>query len=147
MYRLSVRANGAAALPWAAHHPHVAHWERYGRQNCIYRGRSRLSFAPDLPGAGVFRWHSALTLTQQCAGAGVTRRSWCLPDFFRHAGLTYNQVKGPRCPFRKGFTHLKSAPIGREFVSPAGRSFKRSEQAAVLTWLRSVFQGLMESEF
>lgn len=136
----------AEALPWAAHHPHVAHWERYDRQNRLYRARRRLSFAPHLPGAGVFRWHPALTLTRQCAGTAdaPTRREWCLPGFFRRTGLTYNQVDGPACPVHRGRVHVNSAPIGQEFVLPAHRPFRRSEQAAVARWLTTLFAVIPE---
>ena len=130
----------ARALPWAAHHPHVAHWDRYDRHNRVYRARKQLSFAPHLPGAGVFRWSPALTLTQRCCRRS-TRRQWCVPGFFRRTGLTYNQVQGPACPSVRGRVHLNSAPIGQEFVSPAHRPFRRSERAAVHAWLALLFAG------
>ena len=130
----------AAKLPWAAHHPHVAHWDRYDRNNRVYRARERLSFAPELPGAGVFRWHPELTLTQHC-GEAVTRRQWCLPGFVRRTGLTYNQVDGPRCPASRGRVHLSSAAIGQEFVMPAHRPFQRSERATLREWLGKLFYG------
>ncbi len=141
-------AAAAAALPWAAHHPHVAHWDRYDRHNRLYRARERLSFAPALPGAGVFRWHPGLTLTARCTddaragtSAGGRRSDWCLPNFFRRTGLTYNQVDGPRCREDSGRVHLRSAPIGQEFVLPAHRPFRRGERTAVGAWLASVFSG------
>ncbi len=134
-------AEAAAALDWAAHHPHVAHWERYDRHNRLYRARTHLSFAPDLPGAGVFRWHPHLTLTQRCPTEArrPTRREWCVPGFFRRTGLTYNQVDGPACPATRGRLHLRSAAIGQEFVLPAHRPFRRSEHTAVAAWLASLF--------
>ena len=134
-------AEAAARLGWAAHHPHVAHWDRYDRNNRVYRARQRLSFRPELPGAGVFRWHPGLTLTRRC-GTAATRRQWCLPGFFRRTGLTYNQVDGPRCPAARGRVHLDSAPIGQEFVLPAHRAFRASEEAAVADWLGSLFGGM-----
>ena len=130
----------AGKLKWAAHHPHVAHWDRYDRNNRVYRARRRLSFAPDLPGAGVFRWHPGLTLTQRC-GEAVTRREWCLPGFVRRTGLTYNQVDGPRCPASRGCVHMSSAAIGQEFVMPAHRPFRRSERPEVGEWLGKLFYG------
>ncbi len=134
----------AAKLPWAAHHPHVAHWDRYDRNNRLYRAREWLSFAPGLPGAGVFRWHPGLTLTQRC-GAAVTRREWCLPGFVRRTGLTYNQVDGVGCPNSRRCVHFSSAAIGQEFVMPAHRAFRRGEYNAVATWLGSIFRGTDES--
>ena len=134
-------AQAAAELAWAAHHPHVAHWDRYHANNRVYRARRRLSFAPELPGAGVFRWQKELTLTQRCGGP-VTRREWCLPGFVRRVGLTYNQVDGPRCNAERGRVHLSSAAIGQEFVMPAHRAFRRSEQVAVAEWLGRLFAGV-----
>jgi hypothetical protein len=128
----------ARRLRWAAHHPHVAQWPSFDRNNRVYRARRRLSFAPELPGAGVFRWHAGLTLTQRC-GEGATRREWCLPGFLRRTGLTYNQVDGPRCPAVRGRVHLSSAPIGQEFCLPAHRPFRTSERAAVAAWLGALF--------
>ena len=133
-------AAAARKLRWAAHHPHVAHWERYDRHNRVYRARRRLSFAPELPGAGVFRWHPGLTLTQRCV-TGATRGAWCVPGFFGRTGLTYNQVDGPRCPAARGRVHLRSAPIGQEFVLPAHRAFRANEQRAVAAWLSLLFTG------
>ncbi len=133
-------AEKARELGWAAHHPHVAHWERYDGNNRVYRARRRLSFLPELPGAGLLRWHAGLTLTQRCV-AGATRGAWCVPGFFRRTGLTYNQVDGPRCPAARGRVHLRSAPIGQEFVLPAHRAFRASEQRAVAAWLSSLFTG------
>ncbi len=128
----------ARRLPWAAHHPHVAHWDRYDRHNRLYRARKGLSFAPHLPGAGVFRWHPGLTLTQRC-GARATRGAWCLPGFFQRTGLTYNEVNGPKCPASRERVHFNSAPIGQEFVLPAHRPFRASERASVAAWLGSLF--------
>ena len=133
-------AAAATGLDWAAHHPHVAHWDRYDRHNRLYRARRRLSFAPAVPGAGVFRWHPELTLTQRCT-AGATRSQWCLPGFIRRTGLTYNQVDGPRCPAARGRVHLSSAPIGQEFVLPAHRAFRQSERPALAAWLAELFKG------
>lgn len=133
-------AEAAAKLRWASHHPHVTHWERYDRHNRVYRARRHLSFAPALPGAGVFRWTSSLTLTQRCV-EDSTRREWCLPSFFRRTGLTYNQVDGPSCGATRGRVHVRSAAIGQEFVSPAHRPFRAGEQRAVGAWLESLFAG------
>ena len=135
-------AETAAKLGWAAHHPHAAHWERYDGNNRVYRARRRLSFAPELEGAGVFRGHPGLTLTQRCT-ADATRRQWCLPGFFRRTGLTYNQVDGPRCPAARGRVHLDSAPIGQEFVLPAHRALRPSERPAVAAWLEELFQRVL----
>ena len=140
-------AEAATKLPWAAHHPHAAHWDRYDRNNRLYRARKRLSFAPKLPGAGVFRWHPGLTLTQRC-GTAVTRKEWCLPGFVRRTGLTYNQGNGSRCTRMTGDArdrvHLRSAPIGQEFVMPAHRAFRPSERTAVAAWLQGIFRGSRE---
>ncbi len=134
----------AEGLAWAKHHPHVAHWDRYDGNNRVYRARERLSFAPGLPGAGVFRWHPGLTLTQRC-GAAVTRREWCLPGLVRRTGLTYNQVDGPRCGATRGRVHVRSAAIGQEFVLPAGRGFRRSERGALAAWLGCLFAEVGEA--
>ena len=138
-------AEHAAAMPWAQHHPHAAHWQRYDVLNRIYRSTERLSFAPALPGAGVFRYKPALSLTRPCDPA-ATRRQWCLPSFFRSAGLTYNQKAAARNvsegPCRRSRMHLDSAPIGQEFVTPAGRRFRAQERAAVARWLEDLFEGV-----
>ena len=130
----------AMSLAWAKHHPHVAHWERYGELNRIYRSTESLSFAPSLPGAGAFRYKPALSLTRAC-DEKATRTQWCLPAFFGGAGLTYNQkVSGERCEASR--LHLDSAAIGQEFVSPQGRAFRQSERAAVARWLEDLFSGM-----
>ena len=135
----------AAALPWASHHPHAAQWDRYDSLNRIYRSTERLSFAPALPGAGVFRYKPALSLTRGCRES-ATRSEWCLPAFFRRAGLTYNQTVSladgstDRC--KPSRVHVNSAPIGQEFVSPEGRTFRARERVAVARWLEELFGGM-----
>lgn len=136
-------AKTAQKLVWGRHHPHIAFWERFDAQNRVYRAQKRLTFAPHLPGAGVFRWHPDLTLTRRCGDGtrAATRREWCLPGFFRRTGLTYNQVDGPACPAAPDRLHLSSAPIGQEFVFPANRPFSANERADIGAWLAVLFGG------
>lgn len=131
----------AAELAWAKHHPHVAHWRKFGANNRLYKARKYLSFLPKLPGAGVFDWRVPLTLTERCS-TGVSRRNWCVPSVFASTGLTYNRVDGACSSLRKR-VHLRSACIGQEFVLPAGnRDFTIEEHKEIALWLQEIFSGL-----
>lgn len=131
----------AENVSWAKHHPHVSHWRRYAGQNRLYRANDRLSFAPSVKGAGVFRWRPELTLTRQCQ----TRRSrthWCVPSLFATTGLSYNEVGNTRCPDHPERVHFQSACIGQEFVFPDRRDMEVTERVAVAEWLAQLFEGV-----
>ena len=68
-----------------------------------------LSFAPGLPGYGIFRFSDELVLTKE----GETKSKWALPDFFRETYIS-GQEKNP---WKDGY--FQSAGIGQEFVMKA----------------------------
>ena len=104
--------------PWAQQHPHVCNKDsvRFRSHNTLYVAATESSFVPGLAGAGVFRWHPMLRLTQR----GATPSVWELPKAFHpevaHALLTHH---GPDSFVLDGeYTSLRSARIGQEFVIP-----------------------------
>lgn len=122
-----------------AHHPHVSHAHTRSN-NTLYEALPSLSFAPALPGAGVFS--RASDRTRLTAPGAKSRSEWLLPSFFLDTGLTrfnfspeFWDVQGnsirsiaPRC---KG---CGASTYGQEFVFETGAS-KRSVHA----WLRVIF--------
>ena len=133
-----------AKLKCAKHHPHVSDWERYGAKNRLYRAKKSLSFAPELPGAGVFDWREPLTLTERCTKE-TTRRNWCVPAVLAKTGLTHHRIRENHvsCTSSPERVHFKSACIGQEFVMPAeNRDFTPDERGEIALWLQQIFGGV-----
>lgn len=94
---------------WLAEHPHAqpkytGDWAKGG--NAIYISSDKLSIAPELPGAGVFKYHPDLVLTKD----GHSASHWNLPDFFREVEISYHPAK------RWHEDYLQSVGRGQEFV-------------------------------
>jgi hypothetical protein len=112
-----VEKPGPEIPAWAEYHPHF-HRDSEGT-NTVYVARDglRLPAMPGgLAGAGVFdRYRDALCLT----APGHTRTGWRLPRwFFPDDGkppLTYHGSRD-RWTVAEGYTMLRSAPRGQEFV-------------------------------
>jgi hypothetical protein len=123
--------------PWSEAHPHVVLREVYREaskgRNSLYVAAERLSFRPELPGAGTMGlYRDALRLTKP---GSRLRSTWRLPECFNPAvsRLTYNQA-----PWRwqldgDGF-QVRSAYRGQEFVIDAS--------GGILRWLESLFAPL-----
>lgn len=134
----------AEKLKCAKHHPHVSDWKCYGAKNRLYRATKSLSFAPELPGAGVFDWRGPLTLTERCSKT-TTRRNWCVPAVLAKTGLTHHRIQKNHvsCTSSPERVHFKSACIGQEFVMPAeNRDFKPDERGEIALWLQQIFGGV-----
>lgn len=110
----------AKAAAFAAHHPHVSHWElslkRPGCRNRLYLPPQQASFAEGLPGAGLFPYTAAHVLT----APGATRSEWCLPRVFADLGMSFHerQLAEGVHDRRARTVRFRSAPIGQEFVVP-----------------------------
>ncbi len=94
---------------WLVEHPHVAYdkaWEQ-GR-NALFIASDKLSFAPQMNGAGVFNLSKERVLTKE----GYSRRYWDLPDCFREVQISHHPS-----PWENGV--FKSVCIGQEFVMDA----------------------------
>lgn len=101
---------------WLKTHPHACH-ERWNKNNnAIYVAAESLSFNPNLPGAGCFRYTKEHKLSKD----GCRRSVWALPDFFREIPITYNANAWQEDGFH-------SAAKGQEFVFNANDN--------VMTWL------------
>lgn len=105
---------------WLKNHPHAT-GERWEKNNAIYLPTERLSFLPELPGAGCLSYSDTLKLTKD----GCCRSVWALPDFFKHIPITYNQDAWQGDEFH-------SAAKGQEFVFTATEDAKE--------WLLQVIQ-------
>lgn len=95
---------------WLDNHPHL-NKDIYinSHKNTLYLAAEHLSFAPGLPGYGIFRFSDELVLTKE----GETKSKWALPDFFRETYIS-GQEKNP---WKDGY--FQSAGIGQEFVMKA----------------------------
>jgi len=117
---IDVDAVGIQNLPtWACDHPHVRHAEVIaGQHNTLYVASDKLALSNNCvstPGAGVFsQWTEALKLT----APGQTRSVWRVPLWLEPKNrppLTYH-TDPTRWTHNDGELHLRSVPIGQEFV-------------------------------
>jgi hypothetical protein len=123
--------NGAGLpdeLRWAGHHPHIDYPHRVN--NCMYVGAPSLSFAPDLPGAGIFdTLRDELRLT---APNEYRCSFWALPRFLSRCGMTFHDLTAWNQDGERIFG--RSVGRGQEFVIKTAGVEK--EAAA---WLGSIF--------
>ena len=146
-------AETAEALAFAAHHPHVSHWElslqRLGCRNRLYIAPPKASFADDLPGAGVFPYTPAHILT----APGESRSVWRLPRVFADLGMSFHERQLAEAVHqrRERTVQFRSAPIGQEFVFPARHHATKTPdlrrapnpiRAAVHSWLEGLFRSV-----
>lgn len=94
---------------WMQYHPHAQKRFKKEKNNCIYVASENLSFAPSLPGGGVFKLHKDLVLTKKGA---LKRSQWELPSFFKNEKIkiTYHT----QASYKKD--HFQSVARGQEFV-------------------------------
>lgn len=104
---------------WKESHPH--YYYRGREQNTGYIARPRLSFAPHLPGYGVFNYAESLVLT--CPNQR-NRSVWRLPKYFHPNYSTnmsyhekcYDKSGNPIWELHDGYSILNSVGRGQEFV-------------------------------
>ena len=109
---------GATQDPGLKNHPH--YYLRELEYNKIYVSKDKLSFLPDLPGAGVFQYHDKLVLTKK----GMSRSKWDLPAYFK-GKISYHT----EASFKKDY--FQSAGIGQEFVVDADDK--------IMKWVKNLF--------
>ncbi|MBQ6194803.1 MAG: hypothetical protein IJM78_00040 [Prevotella sp.] len=94
---------------WLKYHPHANYrnyktaWEK--RQNAIYLPSEHLSFAPNLPGAGTFKYDKRYVLTK----SGFSRSRWEFPKNMEGIPISHN-------PNGWKQNYFQSAARGQEFV-------------------------------
>lgn len=98
------------AIPdWLKYHPHSqiknykTAWEK--GQNAIYLPSDKLSFNPNLPGAGTFKYNKRLILTK----SGYSRSRWEFPESMKGVPISHN-------PNGWKPNYFQSAARGQEFV-------------------------------
>jgi len=98
-------------------HPHFS---LVRDENKVFVSKDKLSFLPDLPGAGVFQYHDKLVLTKK----GMSRSKWDLPAYFK-GKISYHT----EASFKKDY--FQSAGIGQEFVVDADDK--------IMKWVKNLF--------
>ena len=107
---------------WLKDHPHFAYdnaWE--GNKNAIFLPSDKLTLIPSLRGCNNLRYRRDRVLTK----AGMSRRYWDLPDFFRRVSISYNSKSWLEDSF-------KSAGRGQEFVIDA--------TPEILSWVAKIIR-------
>jgi hypothetical protein len=89
-------------------------------ENKVFVSKDKLSFLPDLPGAGVFQYHEKLVLTKK----GMSRTKWDLPAYFK-GKISYHS----EASFKKDY--FQSANRGQEFVVDADDK--------IMGWVKDLF--------
>ncbi|MCZ7400711.1 MAG: hypothetical protein O8C61_00645 [Candidatus Methanoperedens sp.] len=99
--------NNKTEIPeWMDYHPHAHQKRPEDKYNTIYVARDRLTWQPDMPGAGLLSFTKKLILTKK----GCPKKSiWYLPKFFEGVEISYNKKS-----WKDGYFH--SADMGQEFV-------------------------------
>ncbi|MDQ3893923.1 MAG: hypothetical protein M3292_04560 [Actinomycetota bacterium] len=125
-------AGAGETVSWAPRFPHFA--PRYRGRLCrVYVARERLSFAPALPGWGVFRWREELRLTAR----GRRRLTdWELPvGFAPETGLELTYHRSPQRwkDATSGRVALRAVSRGQEFVCEASADVRAWATALVET--------------
>ena len=98
---------------WMAYHPHTDP-SRYGIKNTIYVARDRLTWQPDVPGAGLLNFTEKLILTK----TGYPKSRWNLPSFFKGIEISYHPEKN----WKDGY--FQSNHIGQEFVIKSNKEIE-----------------------
>lgn len=94
---------------WLKYHPHAnslnyqSAWDK--NQNAIYLPSEHLSFAPNLPGAGTFKYDKRFILTK----SGYSRSRWEFPSNMEGVPISHN-------PNGWKPNYFQSAARGQEFV-------------------------------
>lgn len=103
-----VSARNSESLPeWLCSHPHAIPARLAKSTNVIYVAGDSLSVNPEIPGAGVFRFHDELVLTKP----GLSRSRWSLnPDIFKHLPISYHSD----CAWKDNY--FQSYPRAQEYV-------------------------------
>ena len=90
---------------WMDYHPHTDP-SRFGGNNTIYVARDRLTWQPQMPGAGLLNFTKKVILTKM----GYSKSRWNLPPFFNEIKISYHSEKS----WKTGY--FQSAGRGQEFV-------------------------------
>ncbi len=93
---------------WMEYHPHTHPKRLEDKNNTIYVARDRLTWQPDMPGAGLLSFTKKLILTKK----GCPKSRWDLPPFFKEVKISYHP--DPEKSWKDGY--FQSASIGQEFV-------------------------------
>lgn len=92
---------------WLMYHPHANTQRIKDQRNCIYVGRSSMSWNRQICGYGVFdNYNKSLVLTKD----GMSRSKWELPDLFKGIQITYHNESSWKD------NYFQSAHRGQEFV-------------------------------
>ena len=95
---------------WMKYHPHAKpHNIKDNPNNTIYESRFKLSFNPNLSGAGIFNYDESLVLTKK----GHSVSQWMLPDIFKGVNITFHD-HSKKYGWKEDF--FQSALRGQEFI-------------------------------
>lgn len=101
-----IPVNSTEYPKWMDYHPHTNNPSRFGRRNTIYVARDRLTWQPDMPGAGLLSFNKKQILTKM----GYSKSRWNLPPFLKEVKISYHSEKS----WKKDY--FQSAGRGQEFV-------------------------------
>lgn len=101
---------------WMEYHPHTqADSSGFGGNNTIYVARDRLTWQPDMPGAGLLSFNKKLLLTK----IGYSKSKWNLPPFFKEVKISYHSEKS----WKNGY--FQSVSKGQEFVIHSNKKIEK----------------------
>ena len=116
---------------WMSYHPHIdpsRDPSNYRGNNTVYVARDRLTWQPDVPGAGLLNFTEKLILTKK----GCLKSRWNLPLFFDEVNISYHSEKS----WNRKDGYFQSAKRGQEFVIQSNKKIEG--------WIKDILrEGLM----
>lgn len=94
---------------WMNYHPHIdpsRDPSSYRGNNTVYVAEDRLTWQPEVPGAGLLNFTEKLILTKN----GYSKSKWNLPTFFKGIEISYHSEKNWKDDY------FQSVARGQEFV-------------------------------
>lgn len=102
-----IRSKTDSIPDWLTDHPHALATRMMSSTNTIFVASDRLTYFPNLQGAGIFKFNPSLVLSQP----GPQRSRWALdPSIFRGIPISYHTDAA----WRDGY--FQSYPRGQEYV-------------------------------
>ena len=98
---------------WVKSHPHYIQNQHYPKPNAIYTANQLFTKNKEKPGAGIFKFHENLILTEN----RKSRTNWILPEFFHpDNGTEIKYLPNHWENLNNGKTRVKASSRGQEFV-------------------------------
>ena len=134
-YKISHNENRDKVRTWMSYHPHLNLKAWNNERNAIYVGRKTLSWKEKKPGAGVFRFHPSLVLTDTTSqnNPRKNRTHWRAELFPKDLEMEYHKPENHRTECDEQGNerkYFKAYARGQEFII--------SDSSKISEWVKSL---------